>query len=130
MADQQKHHKAEEAQEAQFSQREVAMIAAIAEAMKKPYVDPEITARNERARVRLREQREEAEQNIAAIQNQCSHMRDDNTSRVAWITNYHRARSLYITEGFCQACNKHFKPGINGYEAMLKVPVGKAGIVQ
>src|ERR1700679_2659306 len=81
IADQQKHHKAEEAQEAPFSQREVAMIAAIAEAMKKPYVDPEITARNERARVRLREQREEAEQNIAAIQNQCSHMRDDNTSR-------------------------------------------------
>jgi hypothetical protein len=128
MADQQK-HKADEATET-LSPTQLAMIKAIAEAMKTPYVDPEIAARNLRAKTRLRDERELAEANKASIEDQCSHMREDNTSRVAWIVNYHTARKLYITEGFCQLCNKHYRPGVAGYEAMLKLPVGKAGVIQ
>jgi hypothetical protein len=126
MADQQK-HKAEDAEV--LSPGQIAMMKILIEEMRKPYVDQDVVARNEAARQRLRAQRTESEANIEAVWNSCSHMREDNTSRVAWITNFHRARNLYITEGFCQACNKPFRPGVKGYEEMLKMPVGKAGIV-
>ena len=125
MADQQK-HKAEEATTAGLT---IEQLQALIETMRKPYVDPEVTARNERARQRLRDQREEAEANKRLIEDSCSHMREDNTSRIAWIENFHRARGLYIKEGFCQACNKHYRPGVAGYEHIINVPVGKSGLV-
>jgi hypothetical protein len=127
MADQQKSHKAEEA--AELTPGQIAMMKVLIEEMRKPYVDPDVVARNERARQRLREQRAEDEANVEARWNQCSHMREDNTSRVAWIENFHRAISRYVIEGFCQQCNKPFRPGVAGYEAMLRIPVGKNGIV-
>jgi hypothetical protein len=86
-------------------------------------------ARTEKARERLRYERDEAEKNISRTQSQCNHLRSNNTSRVAWIENYHRAMNLYIKEGFCQACNKHFRPGVAGYEQMLQVGVGQAGVI-
>lgn len=109
------------------------IVSSAVEASKKPYVDQDEVAKKERARQRLRDQRKEAQEQIEAIQNGCNHLRDDNTSRVAWITNFNRQRQLYITEGFCQLCNKHYHPGMKEgsavYEAMLRVPVGKAGII-
>lgn len=126
MADQQK-HKAEEA--STLSPETVAMMKVLIEEMRKPHIDQEVVARNERARQRLRDQRRDSEAAIEAVWNSCSHMREDNTSRVAWIENFHRAIGRYVIEGFCQACNKPFRPGVVGYEAMLKIPVGKAGIV-
>lgn len=133
MADQQK-HKAEEAatNALGFTKEQLAMVAMIMQEARKPYIDPNVEERNERSRQRLRNERENYERNKAAIENSCSHLREDNTSRVAWITNFHAARPTnpYITEGFCQLCQKHFRPGVEGYEAMLKIPVGKAGIVQ
>lgn len=126
MADQQK-HKAEEADV--LSPGQIAMMKVLIEEMRKPYVDQDVVARNERARDRLRTQREESEKQVEAAWRSCSHMRGDNTSRVAWIENFHAAIGKYIIEGFCQACGCPFKPGRPGYEQMLKVPTGKTGIV-
>lgn len=112
-----------------FSPKQITALKILIEEMKKPYVDEEAVAKKERARERLQRERAEAERRIAARQNACSHLRDDNTSRVAWITLLQVAKGLYITEGYCQLCNKHFAPGVPGYEAMLKVPVGKAGLI-
>lgn len=106
------------------------MMSALVAEMKKPFVDPDIVARNLAAKMRLRAQREESERDLAAIQDSCPHMRDDNTSAVAWHEQFWRARKLYIREGFCQRCNKHFFPGLPGYVEMLRVPTGKAGVIQ
>lgn len=128
MADQQK-HKADEATET-LSPQQLAMIKAIAEAMKTPYIDQSAVENKERARIRLRQERDMAEKSKAAIEDSCSHVREDNTSRVAWITNHWRSIDRYVTEGFCQLCNKHYRPGVEGYAEMLKIPVGKAGVIQ
>lgn len=112
-----------------FSSKQIAALKLIIEEMKKPYVDEEAVARKEKARESLRAERAEAERRTKARQDSCSHLRDDNTSRVAWIQLYHVAKKLYVREGYCQQCNKHFAPGVEGYEAMLRIPVGKSGIV-
>jgi hypothetical protein len=108
------------------------MLSALVAEMKKPHVDPELVARNEAVRLRMRKQREQSEKDLEATQDSCSHMREDNTSRVAWAENFVRDRQLYVKEGFCQLCNKHYHPGMkrkHEYAEMLKVPVGKAGII-
>lgn len=98
------------------------------EEMKKPYVDPDAEARKERQKQQLRNQRAQAERQIKAVQDNCTHLRDDGTSRVAWADNFHVAKGRYIREGFCQACNKYYAPGVEGYEAIVRVP-GKVGMV-
>ena len=105
------------------------MMSALVAEMKKPHVDPDIVARNLASKLRMREQREESQRDLDAIQNQCSHMREDNTSRIAWIENFVRARNLYVREGFCQLCNKHYHPGVEGYAEILRIPTGKVGLI-
>jgi hypothetical protein len=105
------------------------MLSALVAEMKKPFIDPEIVARNEAAKVRIRAQRLESEKDQKAIEDACTHRRDDLTSAVAWQEQFHRARRLYITDGFCQHCNKHFAPGVEGYSEMLKIPTGKVGVI-
>jgi hypothetical protein len=108
------------------------MLSALVAEMKKPHVDLELVARNEAVRQRMRRQREQSAKDLDAVQDSCSHMREDNTSRVAWAENFVRDRQLYVKEGFCQLCNKHYHPNMkrpHEYAEMLKVPVGKAGII-
>jgi hypothetical protein len=109
------------------------MLSTLVAEMKKPVVDHELVARNLAAKLRLRAQREESKRDLDAIQNACPHLRGDGTSTIAWATNYHRARQLYVQEGPCQHCNKFFHPWMEDkaeYLAALKRPVGQAGIIQ
>lgn len=105
------------------------MLSVLVAEMKKPFVDPEVVLRNEAARQRIREQRVQSEKDREAIEANCTHRRDDLTSAIAWHEQLWRKKKLYITTGVCQHCNKSFEPGVEGYAEMLKVPVGKAGIV-
>lgn len=107
------------------------MLAALVAEMKKPHVDPDLVARNEAAKQRIRSQREESEAELKALQNSCSHLREDGTSRIAWHEQYMRAKKLFYTIGFCQACNRPFYPDANDpdYTRMLKVPSGKPGLI-
>jgi len=57
------------------------------------------------------------------------HVRDDNTSTIAWINNYHRSLKEYHREGFCQRCGKPFKPGDINYAHFASIPTGRGGIV-
>lgn len=97
--------------------------------IKKPYVDDQIEARKERAKARLRSERETAELNRIALENSCSHMRGDNTSRIAWNDYFIAAKQIYQREGYCQHCNKHFKPGVDQYNQYVRIPTGRDGIV-
>lgn len=108
------------------------MLAALVAEMKKPHVDPDILARNEAAKQRIRAQRDESAADKKAIQDGCSHLREDGTSRIAWHEQYIRAKKLFYQIGFCQACEKHYHPemeDIADFMRMLKVPSGKPGII-
>lgn len=105
------------------------MMTTLVVEMKKPHVDPDIVARNLAAKARLRAQREESAKDLAAIQDNCAHLRPDNSANIAWIENFHRARNLFIQEGFCQLCNKHFHPGVPGYAEILRLPRGRVGLI-
>jgi len=105
------------------------IISEAVEAAKKPYLDPIIEQRKIKARETMRLQREESLADEAATQNACPHVRDDNTSTIAWINNYHRSLKEYHREGFCQRCGKPFKPGDINYAHFASIPTGRGGIV-
>lgn len=100
------------------------------ESAKAPYIDPAKESQIARNKQRMQDQLAESAESIKAGQDNCSHLREDNTSRVAWAVNYVVAKKLYIKEGFCQACNKHFAPGVDQYGEMLRVPTGRQGLIQ
>jgi hypothetical protein len=108
------------------------MLAALVAEMKKPAAkDPDLVARNEAARKRIHEQRIESEAELKQTQDNCSHLRDDGTSRIAWHEQYIRDKKLFFQIGFCQNCNRPFYPDRNDpeYIRMLKVPTGKPGLI-
>jgi hypothetical protein len=105
------------------------MLSALVAEMKKPHVDQDVVARNEAAKLRMRAQRVQSEKDRVTFEDNCTHERPDGTSAIAWHEQLNRKRQLYITEGFCQHCNKHYEPGVEGYAAMLKKPTGKVGLI-
>jgi hypothetical protein len=108
------------------------MLTTLVVEMKKPHVDPDIVARNEATKARMRAQRAQSERDLEAEQLNCSHLREDNTSRIAWHEPFQVSKQLYVKEGFCQGCNRHFHPGMkdrNEYIHWLKVPTGKVGLI-
>lgn len=108
------------------------MLATLVVEMKKPHVDPDILARNEAAKQRIRAQRDESEAEKNTIQANCSHLREDGTSRIAWHEQYIRAKKLFYQIGFCQACEKHYHPemaDLEDFKRMIRVPSGKPGLI-
>ena len=108
------------------------MLAVLVAEMKKPHVDPDLLARNEAAKQRIRAQRAESEADKKQTQDGCSHLREDGTSCVAWHEQYIRAKKLFYTIGFCQHCEKHYHPEMEDkqeYSRMLRVPTGKPGLI-
>jgi hypothetical protein len=108
-----------------------AIAAAVSQAVKaqNEYKDPQIVANKERTRAAMQRQNAENLRNKDYRESMCSHTRDDNSSRVAWITNYVAATGRMVTEGFCQLCEKHFHPEKEGYAEMIRISTGKSGIV-
>lgn len=108
------------------------MLATLVVEMKKPVVDHDLLARNEAAKKRIRDQRDESSADLKAIQDNCSHLREDGTSRVAWHEQYMRAKKLFYQIGFCQACNIHFHPEMEDlelYKRIIRIPSGKPGLI-
>jgi transposase-like protein len=100
------------------------IIADIVREMKKPYIDPDVQARKERDRQRLRHEEELATAERKERQSNCPHVRQDNTSVIAWMTN-----SDNVTRGVCQRCNKLFTPEDPDYIKFIRIPTRAAGIV-
>jgi hypothetical protein len=97
---------------------------AIAEGLKEAKRDPELEARKARDRQRIREERGRQEANQRAIQDNCPHLREDNTSAVAWMRN-----SDDITRGVCQRCNALFTPEHPEYLRLIRIPTRAAGVI-
>lgn len=99
---------------------------AILQEIKKPYVDPVVEANKLKQREQMRRTVQEGEEDKRIRQANCSHMRDDNTSRIAWYTF-----SDGVERGFCQLCNKKYDAVENrtDYIAARRVPTRSAGVV-
>lgn len=92
--------------------------------VKRPYIDEEAIARKERDRLRLRREQKRAVDYKKKIAEACGHIREDNTSAIAWMQN-----SDLVTRGVCQRCNSLFQPGNKDYIRLIKIPVGRQGVV-
>jgi len=103
--------------------------AAVSQAVKatNEYVDPIVEANKTRMKTSMKALRVENERNREYRESLCSHRRDDNSSRVAWIDNWVARTGRVVREGFCQGCEKHFHPEIDpvAYMEMVKVSTGK-----
>jgi hypothetical protein len=106
------------------------LIAAAIKAAREPIVDEAKEASLARNKERMRTQLAESAASVVAAQNNCSHLREDNTSRVAWAENFVASRKLFVKEGFCMACGKHYKPGVEGYAEALRIPTGRQGLIR
>jgi len=101
----------------------------ILEDIKRPYVDPEVEARLQRARARIRAQREQSEGERKAREAACPHVRRDGTSTVAWLTTPASDGITPFTRGVCQRCIKLFLPGDPDFARMIAVPTGGEDVV-
>ncbi len=100
------------------------VLKTILEEVKKPYIDPELVARKERDRLRMRDEQKKAIAHKQKVADACGHIREDNTSAIAWMQN-----SDFVTRGVCQRCNTLFQPGHKDYIRLLKIPVGRQGVI-
>jgi hypothetical protein len=94
------------------------------EELKKPYVDPKIVEQKERERREMREEWERNEELRKQREEACGHLREDNTSAIAWLTN-----SDGIRRGVCQRCNAVITPNNPRYLDLLRIPTRGQGIV-
>lgn len=99
------------------------LLATVVQEAKRPYVDPKEEQRKEQEREELRKQIRLINENRSRMQAACSHMREDNTCRIAWHQN-----SDGVWRGVCQACFAWFEPGHPQYEEMIKRPTRASSI--
>ena len=106
-----------------------AIAAAVSQAVKaqNEYKDPEIVANKARMRQSMQQQQKDNLRNKEYRESSCNHLRENNSSRVAWIDNYVAATGRVVREGFCMVCEKHFHPDKPGYAEMVRISTGMNG---
>lgn len=87
---------------------------------RKPYVDEDAAAQKEREREKLRASERERLENIAAEQEACAHLREDNSSAIAWMPMRNKAGT--ITVGVCQRCQLVVAPDHPRWGELIRVP--------
>lgn len=108
-----------------LSKQELAeLLKTTALAFREAQKDPLAEARKEAGRIRLREEQERQKEVKRMREAACSHLREDNTSAVAWMKN-----SDDVTRGVCQRCNTDFAPGHPKYNELMRIPTRAAGII-
>ena len=100
------------------------LLSVVLEEARKPYVDEDAKKLKESRRLRLRAAMLEMQAAEKARQVNCTHLREDNTSCIAWMVN-----TDGITRGFCPHCclvidEKHPKRA-----ELLRVPTRRPSIV-
>ena len=95
----------------------------IAEA-RKPYVDEDAEKLKHSRRMRLRASMLELKAAEKARQENCTHLREDNTSCIAWMVN-----TDGITRGFCPHCTLVIGEDHPQRTALLRVPTRRPSIV-
>ncbi len=100
------------------------LLKTVLEEARKPVVDEQAQKRKEMHRQRLRNQMVVNEHMRALREARCSHMRQDNTSRIAWMQN-----SDGVVRGTCQYCHAIFEPGHKDYDELIRRPTYGTGVV-
>lgn len=100
------------------------LLATVVAEGKKPYVDEVEEARKEKNRLRLRQSQAEIDAKKKWLRENCTHLREDNTSAIAWMQNTDTK-----IRGFCMHCNTKFEPGDHDYERLLRIPTRSTGII-
>lgn len=85
--------------------------------MRKPVVDEAAELRKETQRERLRGSVARKRKQDADRIGGCAHLREDNTSAIAWMRN-----SDQVIRGVCQRCFGEFAPGHNDYPRLRAIP--------
>ena len=99
-------------------------LESLVKAARAPIVDEAALRSKEDSRLRMREKialkRRKDEAKYAA----CGHLRDDNTSRIAWMTN-----SDGVRRGVCQFCGMTCAPDHKEYDRLIRIPTRAPHIV-
>lgn len=103
--------------------------AAVSQAVKaqNEYKDPIVVENKKRMRANMQQQQKDNLRNKEYRESQCSHLRENNSSRIAWIDNFIASKGIVIREGFCMGCEKHFHPEKEGYAEMVRISTGMNG---
>lgn len=96
----------------------------LANAMRGAQKDPIKEQQKEAARMRLRQQQKEDAQVRKMREDSCIHMREDNTSVIAWMQN-----SDGVVRGVCQRCNTCFDPSHPRYVELRRIPYRSSSVV-
>ena len=94
------------------------LLTTVIEEARKPVVDKESQARREAQRLRLRKVLLEEKEAERRRQDNCSHLREDNTSCIAWQVN-----TDGVTRGFCPHCTLVIDEHYKDREKLLKIPI-------
>jgi hypothetical protein len=97
------------------------MLSRVLEEAKKPYVDPDVAAKIQRARERVRQANADMVAAEKATQANCTHLREDTTSAIAWMLN-----SDDVWRGVCMHCRKLYTPEDTDYTRVIRIPTRTA----
>ena len=100
------------------------LLATVIEEARKPYIDKDAAELKEKRRLRLRAAMLEMQAAEKARQENCTHLREDNTSVIAWMTN-----TDGVTRGFCPHCTAVIDEDHPQRAALLRVPTRQPSIV-
>jgi hypothetical protein len=89
-----------------------------------PIVDEAALRSKENSRLRMREKIAKKRRNDEAKYELCGHLREDNTSRIAWMTN-----SDGVRRGVCQFCGMTCAPDHPEYDRLTRIPTRAPHIV-
>lgn len=117
------------AEKPQIAMTEDALVR-LAEAIKTPYRDPVVEERKAKQRKAMIAERDAMNASRAQEIANCSHLREDNTSCIAWhefaIGRHPSGEIRKAYKGVCQHCNGFFEPGHPEYTALLRIPTRSA----
>ena len=99
-------------------------LESLVKAARAPIVDEAALRSKEQSRLRLREKITKKARNDEAKYALCGHLREDNTSRIAWMTN-----SDGIRRGVCQFCNMTCGPDHPEYDRLIRIPTRAPHII-
>ena len=99
-------------------------LESLVKAARSPVVDEAALRSKEESRQRMRDRIAQKRRNDEARYAACAHLREDNTSRMAWMNN-----SDGVRRGVCQLCGMECAPSHPEYDRLIRVPTRAPHIV-
>jgi len=99
-------------------------LESLVRAARAPVRDEAALRSKEESRQRMRDRIAQKRRNDEAKYRDCGHMREDNTSRMAWMNN-----SDGVRRGVCQLCGMQCAPDHPEYNQLIRVPTRAPHII-